>query len=205
MNPTQSDPPRTDAVESCVKQYAVPQFELLLHAQKIERELQQVTAELQAAKDWIHADSVRIGELRTGLTTLRARVAESATPATHKDSLSVQPATHPDTVREWKTGTPDVPVGAMRRLWCAVLADNGKIYHSILCYANGHAMPVADWVDTIPDCCEEIPGNEDEFAWFGWYEESCDHCETQWHSSAKVVAWMELPKFDAAMKGGAHD
>jgi len=32
-------------MESCVKQYAVPQFELLLHAQKLERELQQATAE----------------------------------------------------------------------------------------------------------------------------------------------------------------
>lgn len=109
-------------------------------------------------------------------------------------------AKHPDTVREWKMGTPDVPVGAMRRLWCAVLADNGKIYHSMLCYANGYAMQLADWADEIPDCCKPIPGDEDNLAWFGWYEESCDHCETQWHSSAKVIAWMELPKFDAAKK-----
>jgi len=46
MNPTQSDTPRTDAMESCVKQYAVPQFELLLHAQKLERDLASVTAEV---------------------------------------------------------------------------------------------------------------------------------------------------------------
>jgi hypothetical protein len=157
------------------------------------------------------------------LKPLLAR-AESATPAKHCEDCAPEfgcwdggescykqplqsstPAKHPDTVREWMTGTPDVPVGAMRRLWCAVLADNGKIYHSVLCYANGHAMQLADWAGEIPDCCKLIPGDEDNLAWCGWYEESCDHCETQWHSSANVIAWMELPKFDAAMKGGAHD
>ena len=45
MNPTQSDTPRTDALESCVKQYAVPQLELLLHARKLEHDLARVTNE----------------------------------------------------------------------------------------------------------------------------------------------------------------
>lgn len=118
---------------------------------------------------------------------------------------SATPSKHPDTEREWQTGTPDVPAGAMRSLWCAVLADNGKVCHSMLCYANGHAMPLADWVDTIPDCCKPVDGDEDNVAWYGWYEESCDHCETQWHSSANVIAWMELPKYAARKQGGSHD
>lgn len=51
MNPTQSDTPRTDAMESCVKQYAIPQFELLLHARALEIETQELAEALRDVAD----------------------------------------------------------------------------------------------------------------------------------------------------------
>ena len=76
MNPTQSDTPLTDAMESCVKQYAVPQFELLLHARKLERELQQATqlhADLKLAYE---QNAHQCVELNRDLARVTAEVAE---------------------------------------------------------------------------------------------------------------------------------
>ena len=101
----------------------------------------------------------------------------------------------------WNTGTPEIPEGGMERFWCAVT----KVYHRHLCYANKHPMPLNDYSDTVPDCAEPIEGDEDNYAWTGWYEESCEQCETQWQFSGKVVAWFILPKHSAAMHRNAGE
>ena len=108
-------------------------------------------------------------------------------------------AARKDSEAKWNNGIPEVTEGRMERFWCATLSDSGKVFHRHLCYANKHPMPLNDYSDTVPDCAEPIEGDENNYAWTGWYEESCDQCETQWQFSRKVIAWTSLPKYAAAI------
>ena len=63
-------------MESCVKQYAVPQLELILHARKLERELQQVTAERDRYLTVVGEHLTTLATARDEAWALRARVAE---------------------------------------------------------------------------------------------------------------------------------
>ncbi len=99
---------------------------------------------------------------------------------------------------DWSTGTPDVKEGGCETFWCAVEGVNGKTFHRHLDYANRHQMPLADHIDEAPAGVEPVPGSDEDFYWTGWHEKSCDQCETQWMLNQRVIAWMRLPKFNAA-------
>lgn len=97
---------------------------------------------------------------------------------------------------QWQTGIPDVPVGGQRRLWCAYKGVNGKIYHAVLSYYNAFVSPLTDLLDDLVPSDNAVPvGDDGEYAWTGWFQESCDHCDTYWGFDRPVIAWMELPKY----------
>lgn len=93
----------------------------------------------------------------------------------------------------WQVGTPPVEEGKRSSYWCAVQRTDGKIYHRLLQYLNRHVMPVGDGLEPSPNA-EPVTDSDGEYYWTGWYETSCDQCETQWAYSGEVVAWMALPK-----------
>lgn len=100
----------------------------------------------------------------------------------------------------WRTGTPPVPPGARGTFWCAIRGANGKIYHRHLVYLNAYIMPLSDSCDDEPE--NAIPvGDDGEYAWTGWHEESCDQCDTQWSFNQEVIAWMSLPKYSGETSG----
>lgn len=45
-----------------------------------------------------------------------------------------------------------------------------------------------------PKGCEPVPNSDEDYYWTGWFEESCDQCETQWSYSGEIVAWLALPR-----------
>ncbi|MDE2020638.1 MAG: hypothetical protein KGJ13_09910 [Patescibacteria group bacterium] len=96
----------------------------------------------------------------------------------------------------WQTGMPDVATGKRETFWCATKGEaNGKIYHRDLVYANKHVMGLSDSCWEAPKNAVQI-GDSDEYEWTGWFEESCDQCDTQWTFTGEVIAWMRLPRWD---------
>jgi hypothetical protein len=96
----------------------------------------------------------------------------------------------------WNGHTPPVKEGCEQTFWCAVRGNNGGIYHRFLQYSNRYVMPLSDSCCDAPKGCEPVPGSDgEEFYWTGWFERSCDQCDTQWTFSDEVVAWMALPRF----------
>lgn len=95
----------------------------------------------------------------------------------------------------WTLGVPPVADRAQRTFWCAVRTKEGKVIHRFLSYCNRYVMPLGDHCDEAPKGCEPVPDGDGEFYWTGWFERSCDQCDTQWEFSGEVVAWMALPRF----------
>lgn len=96
------------------------------------------------------------------------------------------------------TGTPDIPLRTMRRYWCVVdehrdPADSAssRLRTKLLCYGNGFLMPLSDDQDEAPP--HAVPFDDDSYTWTGWFEESCDQCDTHWTYTYEVVKWMALP------------
>jgi hypothetical protein len=94
----------------------------------------------------------------------------------------------------WKTGIPDVSEGRQEIFWCALKNDNGKIHYRPLNYCHRYIMPLSDSCDDAPEGCEPVSEGDDDYYWTGWYEQSCEQCETQWTVSAQIIAWMRLPR-----------
>lgn len=61
-----------------------------------------------------------------------------------------------------------------------------------LCYANGYLMGVSDSAGDPPEGAIPV-GDDGDYSWTGWFEGSCQQCDTYWTYSGEVVAWMELP------------
>lgn len=99
----------------------------------------------------------------------------------------------------WQTGTPNVTDGGREIFWCATRNSAGKIFHRHLAYLNAHVMPLSDSCYDAPESAVPV-GDDGDYAWTGWHQESCDHCETQWSFDDEVVAWMRLPSFNANAK-----
>jgi hypothetical protein len=119
-----------------------------------------------------------------------------------------------ETVRlDWKTGTPEVPQGGREVFWCATRNRGGKVFYRHLAYLNGYVMQLSDSQDDPGDdaadpldglgdflggeplLLDAVPvGDDGDYAWTGWYEESCDQCETQWRFMDEIVQWMRLPR-----------
>ena len=97
----------------------------------------------------------------------------------------------------FQSGKPSVPSGGRQVLWCATRNSEGKIFHRHLAYLNAYIMPLSDSQDDPGEDAVPI-GDDGDYAWSGWFEESCDQCETQWRFTDEVVAWMRLPRLDAA-------
>jgi len=95
---------------------------------------------------------------------------------------------------KWQVGNPDVAEGKRERFWCAAQTASGKTSCKVLEYLNCYAMPASDDCDP-PSDAEPVPGEEDEYYWTGWHQESCDICETSWEYSGKVIAWMRVPVY----------
>ena len=96
----------------------------------------------------------------------------------------------------WETGTPVVKEGGRQAFWCAVKNHRGGISHVAIEYLNRHVMPCSDSCEP-GDSAVPVPGSDDEYFWTGWFEQSCEHCETQWNYTGEVVAWIRLPRFQA--------
>lgn len=94
----------------------------------------------------------------------------------------------------WQTGTPDVPAGSKELFWCRCDNGNGVALYYPLVYANRYQMPLSDSCYDPPKGCEPVPDSDDDYYWTGWFEKSCQQCETQWASSYKVMEWMRLPR-----------
>ncbi len=103
----------------------------------------------------------------------------------------------------WSLGTPEVPLGKMRRFWCvtderAPTDPNPRLRTKLLCYANAFVMPLSDSQDEPPPSAVPV-GDDGDYAWTGWFGESCDHCDTHWsYDTYEVVKWMLLPSVKEA-------
>ena len=106
-----------------------------------------------------------------------------------------------DTELIWQTGSPVIPTGCRETFWCSVISETGKIHHRHLAYLNGYVMPLCDSQDEPGDDAVAV-GDDGDYAWYGWYEESCNNCETQWKFNGEIKAWMKMPRLDAARKNG---
>lgn len=95
----------------------------------------------------------------------------------------------------WQTGTPDVPDGQRETFWCAIKGHTGKVAHRTLYYLNRHEMPCSDQCEPSKDA-EPVPNSDGDYYWTGWFQESCDHCDTQWAYGGEVVAWCRLPRLN---------
>jgi len=95
---------------------------------------------------------------------------------------------------KWQVGNPDVAEGKRERFWCAVQTASRKTSFVTLEYLNCYAMPASDDCDP-PSDAEPVPGEEDEYSWSGWMEESSGICSHIWAFDGKVVAWMRLPVY----------
>lgn len=101
----------------------------------------------------------------------------------------------PPQIVGWNTGKPDVKEGGQNRFWCAVKPlGSEKLHHRVLLYCNRYAMPLSDQMLEAPKGCEPVPNSDEDYYWTGWFEESCDQCETQWTYSGEIVAWLALPR-----------
>jgi len=99
----------------------------------------------------------------------------------------------------WKNGTPDVKEGGREIFWCATRTSAGKIWHRHLAYFNACIMSLSDSCDEPPEGAVPV-GDDGDYALTGWYQESCDYCETQWSFDGEVLAWMRLPRCDVNTK-----
>jgi hypothetical protein len=97
-------------------------------------------------------------------------------------------------LRGWHTGTPDIPPGTQTRFWVATRNDDGKVFERLLVYGNQYRMPLGDDQDEPPSIAMPIE-NDEEYLWTGWWQESCESCETSWCFSGEIVAWMNLPSY----------
>lgn len=100
---------------------------------------------------------------------------------------------------EWQTGTPDIPSGSERAFWVAFKSGD-KIRTRFLTYCNALVMPVSDQLPDDHEPKDAVPvGDDGEYAWTGWFEFSCENCETYWAFNPEVIAWMELPEYSSAL------
>lgn len=100
--------------------------------------------------------------------------------------------THPESQDGRKR--PTIPAGTMRRYWCITRSTaSAKESGRMLCYGNAYVMPLSDNGGEAPD--DAVPvGDDGYYAWTGWYEESCEQCDTYWAFHGEVLAWLELPQ-----------
>lgn len=98
----------------------------------------------------------------------------------------------------FQDGTPDVKRGAKEVFWCVIRSQSGRLYHRPLTYCNAHVMPCSDQCEPSDNA---VPvGDDGDYEWTGWFEQSCEYCDTQWAFTFEVVAWMRLPRFNANTK-----
>ncbi len=91
--------------------------------------------------------------------------------------------------------TPNIPEGSMCPHWCCVEIAPGRTRYRVLEYANRYEMPCSDSAEP-PEGAIPVPGSDEDYYWSGWIEFSCEHCETHWTFSGKVLSWVELPSTD---------
>lgn len=102
----------------------------------------------------------------------------------------------------WNRGIPPVAVGKMERFWCLYSSDNKCDKYMMACYGNKYVMPLSDSCDDAPENAVPVGGDGD-FEWTGWFEESCDHCDTFWKLHVNILAWMRLPKGPSSAPQGS--
>lgn len=95
----------------------------------------------------------------------------------------------------WNGFTPPVKEKSQATFWCAVRAKDGKVFHRFLSYCNRYVMPLGDDQYDVPAGVEPVPDGDGDYYWTGWFERSCDQCDTQWSFDGEVIAWMVLPRF----------
>lgn len=95
---------------------------------------------------------------------------------------------------KWSIEKPTVAKGKMQRFWCATKNIRGGVSHCLLCYGNAYLMPLSDSCDNPSDNAVPV-GDEGDYEWTGWWEESCEQCDTYWEFNGEVITWMELPKY----------
>ena len=86
----------------------------------------------------------------------------------------------------WHDGVPEVPEGVQRAFLCST---NGVVLR--LLYSNRFVGPASD--ETDPESEDEVAPDSGEYYWTGWFEESCDQCDTFWRWDKPVEGWMPLP------------
>jgi hypothetical protein len=103
---------------------------------------------------------------------------------------------------DWKTGTPDIPEGSQLRVLVTTEDANGKRRVHSLLYLNRFIGPCSD--DREPPADAEECGDDGEYYWTGWHQESCTNCDTFWSwDGPTVVAWMPFP--DSAIAAHVRD
>ena len=101
---------------------------------------------------------------------------------------------------DWQTGIPPVELGGEDAFWCQYeYKQNGetRIGYGLLEYRNKYVALASDWAEPGPE--EVEVGDSGEYEWTGWFEQSCDVCNTFWRCTKNIIAWMKLPRRDAAI------
>jgi hypothetical protein len=62
-----------------------------------------------------------------------------------------------------------------------------------LFYGNAYVMPLSDTCDDHPKNAVPV-GDDGDYEWTGWWEGSCEQCDTYWSFGGGVVNWVELPQ-----------
>ena len=99
----------------------------------------------------------------------------------------------------WQVGTPVIGSGEMARYWCAVKGSAAE-GRRLLCYGNAYIMPLSDSCHDAPANAVAV-GDDGDYAWTGWFETSCDQCDTYWAFHGEVLRWFELPEATRQLEG----
>ena len=100
---------------------------------------------------------------------------------------------------EWIKGNkPNLEEGQQAEYIVARQRPDGKVFTFVLTYANRHVMGLSDSCWEVPDCVEIIDEDHDEYMWSGWFDRSCEQCDTQWkyQNDAEIIAHMPIPDFN---------
>lgn len=98
---------------------------------------------------------------------------------------------------QWMVGIPRVPKGKQESFWCRVKNTGSEIEGlRLIKYDNAFLMPLSDTCDEAPE--NSLPvGDDENYEWTGWWEDSCEQCDTYWAFNGEVVAWIRLPSAPA--------
>lgn len=94
----------------------------------------------------------------------------------------------------WQTQTPTIPEGKRQAFWCACrYGESGPILYRVCEYLNRYKLEFEFEAEPSKQC-EPVADEENVYRCTGWFEPSCDVCDTQYEAAFNVLAWQGLPR-----------